>query len=866
MGQQNKLSSVQQPQQQLIGQHNNLSSMQQQQSGKQQQLHGSQSDSTALTGNSNGGDWQEEVYRKIKAMKDLYLLDLTNMHQDTLGKLPQYDSLPQQPKNNQLDKLKMFKNMLERYIRLLQLPNKHNILANYKDKLGTYEKKIIQVINSHRRKAGGPQQQAQALPPAHMQSMQKSQQTHSQLTQVQSHDTQMNMQGSMAAMQPNNMGNLQQSTALSLSGGSNVQQNMMNSIQPTSNLESGQNTSMNSLHQVSSGSLQQNTVSGPQQVNINPKSLQPNTNMLQLQHIKQEQLLQSQQLKQFHQRQMQQQFLHKQQFMQQQQFHQLTKQQESNRQMQGNQLSQLHQKNDSGDIKLLQQMGVKSGAFQQQQLHGSQSDSTALTGNSNGGDWQEEVYRKIKAMKDLYLLDLTNMHQDILGKLPQYDSLPQQPKNDQLDKLKMFKSMLERYIQLLQLPNKHNILANYKDKLGTYEKKIIQVINSHRRKRRGPQQQAQALPPAHMQSMQQSHDTQMDIKGSIAAMQPNNMGNLQQSTAPSLSGGSNVQQNMMNSIQPTSNLESGQNTSMNSLHQVSSGSLQQTIVSGPQQININPMSLQPNTNMLQPQHIKQEQLLQSQQLKQFQQCQMQQQFEQVKSMLPKDLSASVSDIGSVVSMTDRITGSAPGNGSRAAVGEDLVAMTKCRLQARKFVTQDGTNGTRKMKRFTHLNTSETPELDLTASSTNKKPRTESNPLLEEIKEINRGLIDTVVSIPEEDVDPAAASAVSEGGDGTIITCSFSAVALGPNLKSQYASAQMSPIQPLRLFVPANYPNCSPILLDKFPAEVSKEFEDISTKTKSRFSVSLSSLQQPMSLKDIARTWDACAAAVMSEYA
>lgn len=60
-------------------------------------------------------------------------------------------------------------------------------------------------------------------------------------------------------------------------------------------------------------------------------------------------------------------------------------------------------------------------------------------------------------------------------------------------------------------------------------------------------------------------------------------------------------------------------------------------------------------------------------------------------------------------------------------------------------------------------------------------------LLEEIKEINRGLIDTVVDVSEEDVDPAAAS---EGGDGTVVKCSFSAVALGPNLKSQYASAQM----------------------------------------------------------------------------
>lgn len=258
----------------------------------------------------------------------------------------------------------------------------------------------------------------------------------------------------------------------------------------------------------------------------------------------------------------------------------------------------------------------------------------------------------------------------------------------------------------------------------------------------------------------------------------------------------------------------------------------------------------------------------------------------VKSISPNALSASVNDIGSVVSMIDRIAGSAPGNGSRAAVGEDLVAMTKCRLQARTFVTQDGTNAIRKMKRFTsamplnvvssagslndsfkHLTGAETSELDSTASSAIKRPRIETNhALLEEIKEINRGLIDTVVDISEEDVDPAAASAASEGADGTVVKCSFSAVALGPNLKSQYASAQMSPIQPLRLLVPANYPNSSPILLDKFPVEISKEFEDLSVKAKSRFSISLRSLSQPMSLKEIARTWDICARAVISEYA
>lgn len=62
-------------------------------------------------------------------------------------------------------------------------------------------------------------------------------------------------------------------------------------------------------------------------------------------------------------------------------------------------------------------------------------------------------------------------------------------------------------------------------------------------------------------------------------------------------------------------------------------------------------------------------------------------------------------------------------------------------------------------------------------------------LLEEIREINQRLIDTVVDINDEDVDPAAA-AVFGGAEGTVVKCSYSAVALSPSLKSQYASVQM----------------------------------------------------------------------------
>ena len=63
-------------------------------------------------------------------------------------------------------------------------------------------------------------------------------------------------------------------------------------------------------------------------------------------------------------------------------------------------------------------------------------------------------------------------------------------------------------------------------------------------------------------------------------------------------------------------------------------------------------------------------------------------------------------------------------------------------------------------------------------------------LLEEIREINQRLIDTVVDISDEDVDPGAAAATAKVGEGTIVKCSFSAVALSSNLKSQYMSAQM----------------------------------------------------------------------------
>ncbi|XP_009348728.2 mediator of RNA polymerase II transcription subunit 15a [Pyrus x bretschneideri] len=256
----------------------------------------------------------------------------------------------------------------------------------------------------------------------------------------------------------------------------------------------------------------------------------------------------------------------------------------------------------------------------------------------------------------------------------------------------------------------------------------------------------------------------------------------------------------------------------------------------------------------------------------------------VKLMTQDAWISAINDISSVVNMIDIIPGSAPGNGSRASVGEDLAAMTNCSLQESNVMTRDGRNGTKRMRcsysdvplnvvssadstddSFKQLTSSETSDLVSDATSRIKRPRTEANhALLKEIREINQLLINTVVS-NDEDVDPSAA-ATAEGDEGTIFKCSFGAVTLSPNLKSQYDSGNMSKIQPLKLFVPTNYPESSPILLDKVPVEVSKEYEDLSVKAKSRLGTSLRSISQPMSLGEIAKTWDACAYAVISEHA
>ncbi|KAL1218412.1 Mediator of RNA polymerase II transcription subunit 15a [Cardamine amara subsp. amara] len=410
--------------------------------------------------------------------------------------------------------------------------------------------------------------------------------------------------------------------------------------------------------------------------------------------------------------------------------------------------------------------------------------------NANRDDWEPEVFEKLKSMKETYSRDLNDIHQRVSAEL-QHVSLPQQQRSDQVEKLKQFKTVSERWIRFLNVSRSNITLGLSSMKYNEME--IRRFINELRpRMTLELGQLLQSLMQQPQSQSVQSDDNQTNPQMQSMSMQ------IPQYLAIGTPG-----------------------TSASPLLQE---------VTSPDGNNLNPLtstSGKPSATELPIERL----------------------IRAVKSISPQALSSAVSDIGSVVSMVDRIAGSAPRNGSKASVGEDLVAMTKCRLQAG--------------------NGSETSDLESTETSDGKKARTETeHALLEEIKEINQRLIDTVVEFSDDEdaSDPSEGATSSKWCEGTTVRFSFIAVSLSPALKAHLSSTQTFPIQPLRLLVPCSYPNGSPTLLDKVPVETSKENEDLSSKAMARFNILLNSLSQPRSLKDIAKTWDACVRAVICEYA
>ena len=78
-------------------------------------------------------------------------------------------------------------------------------------------------------------------------------------------------------------------------------------------------------------------------------------------------------------------------------------------------------------------------------------------------------------------------------KLQHVDSIiPRQMPSEQYERMKSFKKMLDRILQLLQI-SKSTIQPSMRDKVPQYEKQIISIFNSQRRKPVQQQVQQQFL-------------------------------------------------------------------------------------------------------------------------------------------------------------------------------------------------------------------------------------------------------------------------------------------------------------------------------------------------------------------------------------
>lgn len=777
----------------MLSQQNNMDQQKQYiqaQRGLQEVSSSTSVDSTAQTGHPGAGDYQEELYQMIKSLKDQHFAELSDLYNKISIKLQHIDNhMPPQKSTDQYEKMKGFKALLERTLHFLQF-NKSNIQPGLREKIPIYERQIVNILNSQRRKpvqATGQQTFQQSGGQAPSSTISQQHQASQGLQQHDSHTNQM-PQASLPSM----------STGVQSSGAPGIQhvpvpqttnfgvpttqQNITNAPQVGSNLDSAQGNNFNPVQHGSVGAALQQGNTGPMQGAINAQqqsssnmlsnnvmsTMQPNTNAMQatassLQQLKQQQqehqMMQSQQMKR---QQMLQQF-------QQKQMLQPIQQQLQKQQQQGQmQAPQLHSGNDMNELKVRQGTTMKPGIYQQL--------------------GQRNYYQQIKQGGAFPI----SSPQNLQASSPQISH--NSPQVDQ-----------------------HNLL----------------------------QSQLKAGTPLHSAN---------------SPFVPSPSPPVAPSPIP------------VDSDKPLSNLSSLTSTGQAGHQQTSLAPQTQSIAVNTPGISASPLlaeftsadGIQANVPTQAPTKSSAaerplDRLLRA-----------------LRTTKREALSAAVSDIGSVVSMIDRIAGSAPGNGSRAAVGEDLVAMTKCRLQARNFITHDGSGTSKKMKRDTSampLNVSsaeqpysvDTPELQSTATSRVKWQKAEVNhALMEEIQEINQQLIDTELHVSEDDAESFATT--SEGGEGTVIRCTFTAVAVSPSLKSMFASAQMSPILPLRVLVPASYPKCSPVLLDKFPDEQSRNSDDLSTKAKSKFGVLLRGLAEPMSLREIARTWDACARKVITEYA
>ncbi|XP_011009759.1 PREDICTED: mediator of RNA polymerase II transcription subunit 15a-like isoform X2 [Populus euphratica] len=113
-------------------------------------------------------------------------------------------------------------------------------------------------------------------------------------------------------------------------------------------------------------------------------------------------------------------------------------------------------------------------------------------------------------MKETLFPEMNEMYQRIAAKVQQHDSHLQQPKSEQLEKLEVFKAMLERLIAFLQV-SKIKITTNFKEKLCSNEKHIVGFLNPGRFRKLIPNLQLGQLPQPPVPQLQ-SHENQLNTQ------------------------------------------------------------------------------------------------------------------------------------------------------------------------------------------------------------------------------------------------------------------------------------------------------------------------------------------------------------------
>ncbi|KAJ7570704.1 hypothetical protein O6H91_01G132400 [Diphasiastrum complanatum] len=721
----------------------------------------------------------------------------------------------------QLQKLTHYKDVLHRMIPYLSAP-KGSLPKEFKqDKLEAFEKQIVGIMETFKRRKLPqqqmmPQQAPQTMPPTQngnkVQSLQQQQQIMSHMQQQEKHAQQLQQLGvpssgttsqssSITSLQANALPNLQHSmmSMLQQSGMGTVQGNPVNSLQ-VSGLGSLQQTGINSLSQTAPNTLQQQVLK-QQQEQQQQQLLQVQQNQPQLVFKDQDQMKQLQ-----HQQHRQLQLQQQQHLLQQQQHLQQQKQQQTGQipaQIHTQQVQQpLQQQISDGNIDLKMDMKMKQATVKQALL-------------------QQQQFK--------------NRH-----------LFPQQIQQQQQQQLKVGSPQNVSSPQILQAPSPQlsQQMSPQPDQ-QSFTSPALQIPKA------GTPMQA-ATPPFMSPSPSMLPVTSppiedVDAKVTTAAMSLiANSQNIQTfqsaTTTPNNAAigtpGLSVSPLLDFSPSPTLGMAAQDGTQ---LHTLGTSLAEKSASNEPPLDRI---------------------------------------LKMIDTMSTKALSSSVREINSVISLSDKLAASAPGNGCRAAVGEDLAAVTKCRLQARSLMSQDGSYPSKRLKRsldsialsvissdgsvvnslYAADDLSST-DVESTVTSKVRRFGVEVSPSLEEeIREINDHLIDTVVDISEDATEDAAA----DGREGVVVTLSYHGVSINPSIAFRSQAFHMAVLSPVRLLIPPGYPDCLPVVLR---LHLAPEYNHpVSSAARDKFARAIRCLPQPLMLGAMARAWDECARNAIAEAA